>query len=126
MIDPGLLSIFLLAGIGVFLVALMFLCRRRAPQEQGLSPAYESRCSGLAGAGTNLHNIRLSIYDHFLVIAFFTPHVILFSELANVAIKKFAYISYLRIELRNGSTYSLNVKDPRHVAELINMRSGAP
>jgi hypothetical protein len=105
--DPSLITFLFVVLIGSVLIVTMFvLPKRKTKEENGLTPIYETTCSGTYGIfpfyfGTYLTGIRLSIYGHFLVVAIVTPIVIPFSQLARIEVKK-SFIGHSLLIQKNG------------------------
>ena len=106
----------------------MFLARRRALEEKGHEPLYETYCPGVYGfAGTNIPSIRLAIYDTFLVVAWLSPRVIRLADIEEAKMSRFFPVRYVLIKPRSGLALRLNVKDPERVLQLIKLaQPGAP
>lgn len=109
--DSNLIAIIFCVLIGFVLLAPMVLARKRAPEEQGASPMFESFCSGRSGAfaGANIPIFRLSIYKGFLVICCIKPRVIQFARLSRVEERKDFLSSGLYLEEIEGTSYSLSL-----------------
>jgi hypothetical protein len=107
--------------VGVVLLAPMFLARRRAPQERGLTPVFEAVCSGSTGwgLGGNIPMFRLSIYSHFFVVGFLTPYVTPYGELTRVEVKSGILGRRLCIWTKGGASFQLSVSEPEKVAQLL-------
>jgi hypothetical protein len=116
-VDSSLIALTICVLIGAALLIPMLLARRRAPEEQGLVPAFETYCSG---RGTNIPMFRLSIYDGFLVVAFLKPTVILFGQVASAGVRGTVHGRRLRIETKRGATYDLAVGDVDRALRLLN------
>jgi hypothetical protein len=116
-VDPSLVAVAICVLIGAALLIPMLLARRRAPQERGLVPAFETYCSG---RGTNIPMFRLAIYDGFLVVAFLKPTVIPFGQVASAGARGTAFGRRLRIETKRGATYDLAVGDVDRALRLLN------
>jgi hypothetical protein len=119
--DSGLLVaviLFLIAG-GLF--GISFAARRRAPAEMGLVPVCEQMCSGRVGwfMGANYPAIRLSLYDAFLVVGFFGPVVVPYTDIVRAEIQSVLFSSRLVIQTKRGITFRLSVKDPQYVLKLL-------
>lgn len=109
--DEALPPIILIAVIGALLLGPMVMCRRRAPEEAGLSPKYEEICSGKIGwfLWTNIPCIRFSIYENFFVVAFLKPKVFL-RKGARVGQKKSVSGSHLVIDTGGEVVYRLSAR----------------
>ncbi len=109
--NSNLLSIIFCVLVGFVLLAPMVLARRRAPEEQGESPIFESFCSGRSSAfiGANIPIFRLSIYKEFLVICCIKPRVIPFTRLSRVEERKDFLNSGLYLEEIEGASYLLSL-----------------
>ena len=114
---PALVTVVICVLVGAVLFTPMLLARRRAPQERGLVPAFETYCSG---RGTNLPMYRLSIYDSFLVVAFLSPTVIPFAQVARTDVRGTAFGRRLHIETKRGAAYDLAVGDLDRALQLLN------
>jgi hypothetical protein len=120
-LDSSLVVVASMVLIGVALLAPMLLARRRAPQEQGLTPTFETTCSGTYNSylRSNIPMLRLSIYSDFLVIGFLRPTVIPFGDLTSVEVRRGFIGRRLYISTQKGTTYQLSVWDPDKVALLL-------
>ena len=126
MIDPGIVTLAVVAVIGVVMGLAFALPNRRAPIEKDLTPAYQERCivvfEGALGfrAGGNLPVWRVSLYDEFLVVSFLRQVVVRYDEIASIdmgGINRRA----VRLKLHhNADAALLYVTDPARVIELIN------
>ena len=116
----GLLPFVLVGGA---LFAPMFLSRRRATEEHGCVPLFETTCSGSFGwlIRTNLQSIRLSVYNDFLVIAYFSPTVIPFSDIRNAEVLNILLGHRLLLQTKSGASYRLwlSAKIPEKVLKLL-------
>ena len=113
--DSNLVSIIFCVLIGLVLVTPMVLARRRAPEEQGVSPVFETFCSGRIGAFAGSYVLpifRLSIYKDFLVICCIKPRVIPFTQLIRAEARKELVSSQLYLEQTGGTYYLLSVRNP--------------
>jgi hypothetical protein len=119
--DSGLLVVAILSLIAAGLFGISFAARRRAPAEMNLVPVYEQMCSGRIGwfMGANYPAIRLSLYDAFLVVGFWGPVVVPYTDIVRAEIQSVLFSSRLVIETRSGTTFRLSVKDPRYVLKLL-------
>ena len=110
--DSNLIAIIFCVLIAFVMLAPMVLARRRAPEEHGESPVFESFCSGRIGAfvGANIPMFRLSIYKDFLVICCIRPRVIPFTQLSRAEVRKEFLSSRLYLELTGGASYLLSVR----------------
>jgi hypothetical protein len=118
-VDPALVTLVGVVLVAALLLAPMLLARRRAPQERGLTPLFQTSCSGSFGrlGGANYPAFRLRVYTDFLVIALFTPHVIPFDRLARVEVRGSSLLGRrLYLEIERGGTYQLSVRNPEDVA----------
>ncbi len=119
--DSNLIAIIFCVLIGFILLAPMVLARRRAPEEQGATPVFESFCSGRFGAfaGANIPIFRLSIYKDFLVICCIKPRVIPFTQLSRVEVRKEFLSSQLYLEQMGGASYLLSLRSAKKALACI-------
>lgn len=119
---PAAVATVVVVLVAVILLSPMVLARRRAPQERGLTPLFETSCSGTFGrfGGANYPAVRLRVYPDFLVIALFAPHVIPLNRLARVEVRGNAALGQrLYLEIERGGTYQLSMRHPEDVARLL-------
>lgn len=119
--DPGLSAVLFCVAIGALLLGLLFVGRRRAVEEQGLTPRYEATCSAFADwvGGTNIPSVRLSIYDSFVVVAWLSPRVIPLKDIEEARVSRFLFGRCVLIKPRRGMTLRLGVKEPERVVRLL-------
>jgi hypothetical protein len=124
--DTEIFAIIFCVVIGLLLLTPMVLSRRKAPEEVGLKPVFETFCSGRFGkssfivAGTNVPMFRFSVYEKFVVIAFLKPRVIPFAQIERTKLKSSFLSNRLLIELKKGGVYQLSAKVPGDVLKQIN------
>jgi hypothetical protein len=120
-VDPAAITIMACVLIGTVLLAPMLLARRRAAQEHGLTPVFETFCGARFGSfgGTNIPMYRILIYKSFVVIAFVTPRVIPFAEIARAEVFSGVFGRDIRIVLKSGVKFHLSVRNPEDVVRLL-------
>ena len=117
--DPvwGLIGLF---AVIAFLVGISFVSRRKAKEERGLSPAFQTICAGRVGLfWTAIPAIRFSIYQRFFVVAYHSPAVIPFNQLAGTSVRWTIVGRCIRVDVKDGRSYSLKVKEPDHIRKML-------
>jgi hypothetical protein len=119
--DSGLLTFAVVAIVTAFLIGITYAARRRAPIERGRVPVYEQMCSGRVGwyMGANYPAIRLSLYDTFMVVGFFSPIVVPYKDIVRAEMRRDFLSGRLVIESKNGATFRLSVREPERVLNLL-------
>jgi hypothetical protein len=120
-VDSGLLVVATLSLIAAGLFGISYAARRRAAIENGLVPVYEQMCSGRVGRfmGANYPAIRLSLYDTFLVVGFFSPMVVPYKDIVRGEMQRDFLSQRLVIESKSGAKFRLSVKEPERVLKLL-------
>lgn len=123
--ETEIFAIIFCVVIGLLLFTPMVLNRRKAPEEAGLKPIFETFCSGrvgkssFIGAGTNIPMFRFSVYERFVVIAFLKPRVIPITQIESTKLKSSFLSNCLLIELKKGGVYHLYTKVPDDVIKQL-------
>lgn len=127
MMDPTLLSLFVVAGVGALLLVTMFvLPQRRLPEEKGRKPLYEERCSanwrfarGAIVAGGNIPIARISFYDDFFVVALGTLTKVPYSEVLSTEFQKGWLSKSITIHFTKGRSLVIHPKNFDKVRSVI-------
>jgi hypothetical protein len=125
--DSSLLSLFVVAGVGVILLMAMFILpQRKLPEEKEVKPLYEERCSanwrfarGAVVAGGNIPIARISFYDDFFVVALVTLTKVLYSEVLSTDFKKGWLSKSITINFAKGRSLVIHPKNFEKVRSLI-------
>lgn len=131
--DSNILALIGVAGIGAFLLLVMFvLPQRKLPEEKEKKPLYEERCSanwrfakGAIIAGGNIPIARISFYDDFFVVALGTLTKVLYSEVLSTSFKSGWLSSSITIHLAKGRSLLIHPKNFEKVRSLIETRVSA-
>lgn len=127
MMDPTLLSLLVVAGVGALLLVTMYvLPQRRLPEEKQRRPLYEERCSanwrfarGAIIAGGNIPIARISFYDDFFVVALGTLTKVPYSEVLSTDFKKSWLSKSITIHLTKGRRLVIHPRDLERVRSVI-------
>jgi hypothetical protein len=69
--------------------------------------------------GANYPAIRLSLYDTFMVVGFFSPIVVPYKDIVRAEMRRDFLSGRLVIESKNGATFRLSVREPERVLNLL-------
>ena len=69
--------------------------------------------------GANYPAIRLSLYDTFLVVGFFSPMVVPYKDIVRGEMQRDFLSQRLVIESKSGAKFRLSVKEPERVLKLL-------
>lgn len=128
--DPALLTLIGVAGIGgFFLLAIFFLPLRKLPEEHGKKPLHTERCStywralgGALVAGGNLP-ARISFYDDFFVIARMTLVKFRYDEIRSISFKRGWIFNSVTIHFEDGRSLLFHPKNIEKVRSLIEVNA---
>ena len=118
------------AGIGVFLLSMMFvLPRRKLPEEKEQKSLHEEKCSaewrfakGFIGAGGNIPIARISFYDTFFVVAMGILTKVLYSEVLSTSFKSGLLSNSVTIHLAKGQSLFFHTRNSEKIRSLIESR----
>jgi len=125
--DPAILTLIGVVGIGVFLLLAMFLLpNRKLPEEKTRTPLHEERCSahwrfakGAVVAGGNVPIARISFYDDFFVVALGSLTKVLYSEVLSTTFKSGWLSRSITIHFAKGRSLRIHPKNYKKVQSLI-------
>lgn len=124
--DPFIVTIVVLAVVGITLIAPIFTCSIRANEEVSLKPLWQKRCAGKMGAfAIGIPAIRVALYQDFMVVAFLGQTVIPYRDIAEVTEKRSFWslgLSGVALKLRGmsaGYFFKLSSRDSTEFKKAI-------
>jgi hypothetical protein len=95
--------LFMFCAIALIWMLAALIPRRKLPQERGLTPIYQTICAGIQTSrfnvlrmGTAIPFWRISLYEHFAVIAIWIPRAIEYSDFDSIRCKNLLLFKSVR------------------------------
>jgi hypothetical protein len=108
------------------LLALSIVPQHRLPEEKGLIPLFNARCTATKAArfgfrfGTNIPTCRITLYDHVMVIAVGAPALVKYEDVEKVQCERSWWRSRLKVSTRvPNMAVILNLRCPEKVARIL-------
>jgi hypothetical protein len=126
MINSSIVGLVVIGIVAVVLLVFVIKPQRRLPEERGLTPLFNARCSATTEVGfrfrfgTNMPTCRITLYENAMVIAVGTPAWVRYEDIVNAKCERSWWASRLKLSTRVPKmAVTLNLRSPEKVAGIL-------